>query len=114
MVFYKSLTRELTLTAIGVFVVLLAILVSTQAINLLGRAAEGQISNDAVAALIGFWALGLFPVPLILTVFVSVMKTLAQCHSGQTQLTTHPDIVTDTGLMTAQPCTRWRLPHNGD
>lgn len=78
MVFYKSLTRELTLTAIGVFVVLLAILVSTQAINLLGRAAEGQISNDAVAALIGFWALGLFPVPLILTVFVSVMVVLTR------------------------------------
>lgn len=78
MVFFKSLTRELTLTAIGVFVVLLAILVSTQAINLLGRAAEGQIANDAVAALIGFWALGLFPVPLILTVFVSVMVVLTR------------------------------------
>lgn len=78
MVFYKSLIRELTLTAIGVFVVLLAILVSTQAINLLGRAAEGQIANDAVAALIGFWALGLFPVPLILTVFVSVMVVLTR------------------------------------
>jgi len=78
MVFFKSLTRELTLTAIGVFVVLLGILVSTQAINLLGRAAEGQIANDAVAALIGFWALGLFPVPLILTVFISVMVVLTR------------------------------------
>jgi len=78
MVFFKSLTRELTLTAIGVFVVLLAILVSTQAINLLGRAAEGQIASDAVAALIGFWALGLFPVPLILTVFISVMVVLTR------------------------------------
>jgi len=78
MVFFKSLTRELTLTAIGVFVVLLGILVSTQAINLLGRAAEGQIATDAVSALIGFWALGLFPVPLILTVFVSVMVVLTR------------------------------------
>ncbi|WP_260799688.1 hypothetical protein [Chromobacterium vaccinii] len=48
----------MTLTALGVFVVLLAIIVSTQAINLLGRAAEGQIANEAVTALIGFWTLG--------------------------------------------------------
>ncbi|AXE32276.1 LPS export ABC transporter permease LptF [Chromobacterium phragmitis] len=73
MVFQKSLTRELTLTALGVFIVLLAIIVSTQAINLLGRAAEGQIANEAVAALIGFWTLGFFPVLMILTVFVSVL-----------------------------------------
>lgn len=78
MVFQKSLTRELTLTAIAVFAVLLAILVSTQAINLLGRAAEGQISNEAVTALIGFWALGLFPLLLILTVFVSTMTVLTR------------------------------------
>lgn len=78
MVFFKSLTRELTLNAVGIFVVLLAILVSTQAINLLGRAAEGQVANDAVAALIGFWALGLFPVPLILTVFISTMVVLTR------------------------------------
>ncbi len=78
MVFNKSLTRELTFTAIGVFSVLLAILVSTQAINLLGRAAEGQIASEAVGALIGFWALGLFPVLLILTVFISVMVVLTR------------------------------------
>jgi lipopolysaccharide export system permease protein len=78
MVFFKSLTRELTLNAVGIFIVLLAILVSTQAINLLGRASEGQIANDAVAALIGFWAIGLFPVPLILTVFISTMVVLTR------------------------------------
>lgn len=90
MVFLKSLTRELTLTAIGIFIVLLAILVSTQAINLLGRAAEGQIASDAVTALIGFWALGLFPVPLILTVFVSSMVVLTRLwrdHEMQVWLT---------------------------
>ncbi|BEV71079.1 MULTISPECIES: LPS export ABC transporter permease LptF [unclassified Paludibacterium] len=83
MVFFKSLTRELTLNAVGVFVVLLAILVSTQAINLLGRAAEGQIANDAVAALIGFWAIGLFPVPLILTVFISTLVVLTRLWRDQ-------------------------------
>lgn len=78
MVFQKSLTRELTFTAVGVFVVLLAILVTTQTINLLGRAAEGRVANEAVAALIGFWALGLFPVLLILTVFVSVLVVMTR------------------------------------
>ncbi|MBV8046337.1 MAG: LPS export ABC transporter permease LptF [Paludibacterium sp.] len=83
MVFFKSLTRELTFNAVGVFIVLLAILVSTQAINLLGRAAEGDVANDAVAALIGFWALGLFPVPLILTVFISTLVVLTRLWRDQ-------------------------------
>lgn len=78
MVFHRSLTRELTFTAVGVFVVLLAILVTTQTINLLGRAAEGRIANEAVAALIGFWSLGLFPLLLILTVFISTLVVLTR------------------------------------
>ena len=73
MLFRKSLTRELTYTSIGVFFILLAILLTTQTINLLGRAAEGRIANEAVAALIGFWTLGFFPVLMILTVFISVL-----------------------------------------
>jgi len=78
MVFRKSLTRELTFTALGVFIVLLAVILSTQAINLLGRAAEGQIANEAVTALIGFWALGLFPLLMILTVFVTILVVLTR------------------------------------
>ncbi|AXK40006.1 LPS export ABC transporter permease LptF [Crenobacter cavernae] len=78
MVFHRSLTRELTFTAVGVFVVLLAILLTTQTINLLGRAAEGRIANEAVAALIGFWSLGLFPLLLILTVFISTLVVLTR------------------------------------
>lgn len=78
MVFYKSLTRELTFTAAGIFVVLLAVLVTTQAINLLGQAAEGHVSSDAVAILIGFWSLGLVPLVLILTVFISVLVVLTR------------------------------------
>lgn len=78
MVFYKSLTRELTFTAAGIFVVLLAVLVTTQAINLLGQAAEGHVSSDAVAILIGFWSLSLVPLVLILTVFISVLVVLTR------------------------------------
>lgn len=73
MLFQKSLTKELTYTSIGVFFILLAILLTTQSINLLGRAAQGRIANDAIAALIGFWTLGFFPVLMILTVFISTL-----------------------------------------
>ncbi|MXR37805.1 LPS export ABC transporter permease LptF [Craterilacuibacter sinensis] len=78
MVFRKSLTRELTVTSIGVFLVLFAILLTTQTINMLGRAAQGRVANEAVAALIGFWALGFFPVLLILTIFITVMVVLGR------------------------------------
>lgn len=78
MLFKKSLTRELTYTSIGVFFILLAILLTTQTINLLGRAAEGRLANEAVAAMVGFWTLGFFPVLMILTVFVSVLVVLTR------------------------------------
>ncbi len=78
MLFQKSLTRELTYTSIGVFSILLAILLSTQTINMLGRAAQGRIASDAIFALIGFWSIGFFPVLMILTIFVSVIVTLTR------------------------------------
>lgn len=78
MVFQKSLIRELTVTAAAVFIVLLAILVSTQTINLLGRAAQGRIAIDAVFAMVGFWSLGFSPVLLILTVFISVLTVMTR------------------------------------
>lgn len=78
MVYKKSLTKELTYTAIGIFVVLLAILTSTQSINLLGRAAEGRVAVEAIMALIGFWSLGLFPVMLIITVFISILTVMTR------------------------------------
>ena len=50
MIYQRQFIKELSFTAVGVFVILLAILVSTQAINLLGRAASGRVAIDAVAA----------------------------------------------------------------
>ena len=64
MIYRQNFVKELTFTAIGIFVVILAVLVSTQAINLLGRAADGRVAVDAVAALIGFWTLGMTPLLL--------------------------------------------------
>lgn len=78
MVFQKSLIRELTITAAAVFTVLLAILVTTQTINLLGRAAQGRIAFDAVFAMVGFWSLGFSPVLLILTAFISILTVMTR------------------------------------
>ncbi len=78
MIFRKSFLKEVSLTATGIFIVLFVILVSTQSINLLGRASEGRIAVDAVFAMIGFWSLGLFPVLLILTVFISLLTVFTR------------------------------------
>ena len=78
MIYQRNFIKELTLTAIGIFVVLLAILVSTQAINLLGRAADGRVAIDAVAALIGFWTLGMTPLLLVLTAYISTLTVLTR------------------------------------
>ncbi len=78
MIYQRNFIKELTVTAVAIFVVLLAILISTQTINLLGRAARGVIAIDAVAALVGFWTLGLTPLLLILTAFISILTVLTR------------------------------------
>lgn len=78
MIYRQNFIKELTFTAIGIFVVILAILVSTQAINLLGRAADGRVAVDAVAALIGFWTLGMTPLLLVLTAYISTLTVLTR------------------------------------
>ncbi|KPN72548.1 LPS export ABC transporter permease LptF [Neisseria sp. 83E34] len=78
MIYQRNFIKELTFTAIGIFLVLLAILVSTQAINLLGRAADGRVAVDAVAALIGFWTLGMTPLLLVLTAYISTLTVLTR------------------------------------
>ena len=78
MIYQRNFIKELSFTAVGIFVVLLAVLVSTQAINLLGRAADGRVAVDAVAALIGFWTLGMTPLLLVLTAYISTLTVLTR------------------------------------
>lgn len=78
MIYQRQFIKELSFTAVGIFVVLLAVLVSTQAINLLGRAAAGSVAIDAVAALVGFWTIGLTPLLLILTAYISTLTVLTR------------------------------------
>lgn len=80
MIFQRAALREFTQTAVAVFVALFAILLTTQLIRLLGQAAGGKISSEAVAALLGFGAIGYLPVLLSLTLFVSVLLTLSRAY----------------------------------
>lgn len=78
MIYQRKFIKELSYTAVGIFVVLLAILLCTQVVNLLGRAADGRVAIDAVGALIGFWMIGLTPLLLILTAFISLLTVLTR------------------------------------
>ena len=78
MIYRQNFIKELTLAAVGIFAVVLAVLVFTQAVNLLGRAADGRVAVDAVAALIGFWTLGMTPLLLVLTAYISTLAVLTR------------------------------------
>lgn len=78
MIYPKQFVKETTFTAVGIFFVLLAILIFTQGINLLGRAADGRVAVEAVAALIGFWTLGMTPLLLVLTAYISILTVLTR------------------------------------
>jgi lipopolysaccharide export system permease protein len=80
MIFRRSLVRELTLTAIGLFVVLLGILFTNLVIRLLARAAGGTVAPDGVAALIGFNALFFLNILLTVALFLTVLLTLTRWY----------------------------------
>ena len=80
MIFRRSLVRELTLTAIGLFVVLLGILFTNLVIRLLARAAGGTVAPDGVMALIGFNALFYLNILLTVALFLTVLLTLTRWY----------------------------------
>lgn len=80
MILERSVRREFTQTAVGVFIALFAVMVTTQLIRLLGEAASGKVSSEAVAALLGFSALNYLPVLLSLTAFMAVLLTLSRSY----------------------------------
>ncbi|MBU1235681.1 MAG: LPS export ABC transporter permease LptF [Gammaproteobacteria bacterium] len=80
MIFRRAAQRELTHTAITVFVALFAILLTTQLIRLLGEAAGGKIAPDGVLALLGFGAVNYLPTLLSLTMFIAILMTLSRSY----------------------------------
>jgi lipopolysaccharide export system permease protein len=80
MIFRKTLLREFAGSALGVFLVLLAITLTTQFIRFLGQAASGSLAVDAVLAMLGFSALSHFSVLLSLTLFIAILMTLTRSY----------------------------------
>lgn len=80
MIFQRAVRREFTQSAVGVFVALFAILMTTQLIRLLGDAAAGKVASEAVAALLGFAALNYLPVLLSLSTFMAILMTLSRSY----------------------------------
>ncbi|MEQ1882897.1 MAG: LPS export ABC transporter permease LptF [Burkholderiales bacterium] len=78
MIFQRALLREFASAGVGTFLVLLAIIVTTQLIRFLGYAARGNFSSDAVLTFLGFSSLRYLPILLSLTLFVSVLMTLTR------------------------------------
>jgi len=78
MIFQRSLLRELANLAVAVFLTLFLIAVTIRLIRLLGQAAGGKLPSDAVFAFLGFFSLHILPVLLSLTLFITVLLTLAR------------------------------------
>ena len=80
MIFRRSLVRELTATAVGLFLVLLAILFTNLVLRLLARAAGGSVAPDGILALLGFNALFYFNILLSVALFLTVLLTLSRWY----------------------------------
>ncbi len=80
MVFRRSLVRELTATAVGLFLVLLGILFTNLVLRLLARAAGGTVAPEGILALLGFNALFYFNILLSVALFLTVLLTLSRWY----------------------------------
>lgn len=80
MIFRRSLVRELTATAVGLFVILLAILFTNLVLRLLSRAAGGAVAPEGILALLGFNALFYLNILLSVALFLTVLLTLSRWY----------------------------------
>ena len=80
MIFRRSLVREMTATALGLFVILLAILFTNLMLKLLARAAGGAVAPEGVLTLLGFGAMFYFNILLSVTLFLTVLLTLTRWY----------------------------------
>src|SRR6476619_4318642 len=80
MIFRRRLIRELTATAVALFVILLGILFTNLVIRLLARAAGGAVAPEGILALLGFNALFYFNILLSVALFFTVLLTLSRWY----------------------------------
>jgi lipopolysaccharide export system permease protein len=80
MIFRRSLVREMTATAVALFIILLAILFTNLVLRLLSRAAGGAVAPDGILALLGFNALFYLNILLSVALFLTVLLTLSRWY----------------------------------
>ncbi|MBU6468321.1 MAG: LPS export ABC transporter permease LptF [Betaproteobacteria bacterium] len=80
MIFNQVFRREFSQTALMALLVLVAILFTVTVVKLLGLAAGGELSGDAVTAMVGFGILTYLPVILSASVFTAVLMTLTRAY----------------------------------
>jgi lipopolysaccharide export system permease protein len=80
MIFRRSLVREMTATAVGLFLILLGIVFTNLVLKLLARAAGGAVAPEGIVALIGFGAMFYLNILLAVTVFLTVLLTLSRWY----------------------------------
>jgi lipopolysaccharide export system permease protein len=78
MIFRRSLLLELTWVAMGLFVVLLLIILSSQIVRLLGQASMGALASSSVWAMMGFAAIRYLPTLFSLMLFISVLTVMTR------------------------------------
>jgi lipopolysaccharide export system permease protein len=79
-IFQRALLRELSNSAAAIVAALFAIMLTTNIVRLLSRAAGGKIPLDTVLAVLGFTAIRTLPVLLALTLFVAVLMTVSRSY----------------------------------
>ncbi len=80
MIFRRSLIRELTINAAGLFTVALAILFTNLVLRLLGRAAGGRLDTEGILPMLGFYALQYLHILLAMTLFLTVLLSLTRAY----------------------------------
>ena len=79
-IFHHALISEFAGNGLLVFTVLLAIIVVSQLIRLLGDAVSGSVAVEGVLALLGFSAMNYLPILISISLFISILLTLSRCY----------------------------------
>jgi lipopolysaccharide export system permease protein len=80
MIFKRALQSELASTASAVFTILFTIAITVRPIKILGMAASGKVDSNDVFTLIGFAALNLLPIIIVLTGFITVLMVVTRSY----------------------------------
>ncbi|MCL2871917.1 MAG: LPS export ABC transporter permease LptF [Betaproteobacteria bacterium] len=101
MIFKRSLIRELTINAIGLFLVALAILFTNLVLRLLGLAAGGQFDTEGILPMLGFYILQYLHILLAITLFLTVLLSLTRAYRDSEMIV---------WLSAGQPLVAWGRP----